>query len=228
MLIEVYADLICPWCFIGEARLAAALAARPQLKAEVRHRPFQLNPDMPPGGLPRRVYLRLKFGSEERFAQVQDAMERTGRSAGLAFAFARIERTPSTLEGHRLLAFAEPFGLQQALIARLYRAYFEEGVDIGDRDVLLSLAVEVGLPAAGSGRFLDSDEGVEAVVRSDREARHLGTTGVPFFLVNRRYALSGAQPPEVMIEMLDLVAQDAGADASLSAPAPHAGASAGF
>jgi len=227
MLIEVYADLICPWCYVGKARLAMALAARPQLRPELLHRPFQLNPDMPQGGLPRRVYLRLKFGSEERFAQVQDTIERTGRSAGIDFAFDRIERTPSTRDGHRLLAFAHPFGLQQALIDRLYRAYFLEGADIGDRDVLLSLAAQVGLPPEPVRHLLETDEGAEAIMRSDRQARHLGVTGVPFFVVDGRYALSGAQPPEVMIEMLDLVGQNSGGEPSLSAPERCEGAVAG-
>lgn len=204
MLIEIFADLICPWCYIGKHRLDQSLAERPTLRAELRWLPFQLNPDMPAGGMDRYMYLAAKFGGIERARQIYAVIEQTAARDGLPLNLDRVRRTPSTLDAHRLIRLADRRGRSNALTMALYRSYFQDGQDIGDRELLAYLAGKVGMDRDEAARHLAGDADVAAVKASDVQARQLGIQAVPCFIFNRRYAIAGAQEPAAFEPLFDL------------------------
>jgi len=206
MRIDIFSDFTCPWCFIGKRRLERALAARPQLaaRAELCWRSFLLNPDMPPEGMDRAVYLQHKFGSSSRSEQVYRNVARAGLAEGITFNFDVIKRTPDSMKAQRLLRFAAKRGLEAPLAEVLFSAYFLQGQDIGDSDTLTRLARSSGLPQKESQVFLESDAEAEAVRKEDREARRAGINAIPCFIVEGRDALPGAQPPESLLQLFDL------------------------
>lgn len=204
MSIDIVSDVACPWCYIGKRRLEAALAARNQPRPEIRWHPFQLNPDIPPGGVDRRTYLEDKFGGAERAREIYARVEAAGREVGIAFDFGRIQRQPNTLDAHRLIAWAQSMAEERAdgLVERLFNAYFSEGVNIGEIDGLVRLASEAGYDGAAARAHLGSDDGRAAIAVADERTKEMGVGGVPFFIFNRRLAVSGAQPPEILAEAL--------------------------
>jgi predicted DsbA family dithiol-disulfide isomerase len=206
--IDIYSDVICPWCFIGKRRLERALAERPVDGLTLRWCAFQLNPDMPAQGMDRQLYLQLKFGNASSAARIYRDIKAVGEEEDLPFAFDTIERTPNTIQSHRLIRFAGPRGCQGAVVEGLFGAYFLAGEDIGTPEVLLRVAEEAGLDRAEARAFLESDLEEEAVLREDREARRAGLQGVPTFIVNRKFALSGAHLPEVLHQMFDIGRRD--------------------
>jgi predicted DsbA family dithiol-disulfide isomerase len=206
--IDVISDVVCPWCYIGQRRLAAALARLPAgdvaRRAAIRWHPFQLNPDLPPEGISRKTYLEGKFGDPARAAQIYARVTAAGATAGIPFAFDRIERQPNTRDAHRVIAWAQAKRDASDLVERLFRAYFIEGRAIGDRDVLATIAGEAGFDPADARSMLDSVEGVDAIAVMDGRAREIGVQGVPFFIFNQHIAVSGAQEPDTL---LDAIAQ---------------------
>ena len=213
MLIEIHIDLICPWCFIGKRRLDRALALRPEAAVDIGWAPFQLNPDMPVGGMDRGRYLATKFGGVERASQVYQMIEQAALRDGLEVRFDRIRRTPRTVDAHRLVRLADRHGLSARMVEALFSAYFHHGLDIGDRDVLADLAARNGLDRASTARFLASDAEVASVRDSDLKARQLGIQAVPYFIFNHRFGVAGAQEVETFLPFLDL----AGGDAAIGA-----------
>lgn len=209
MLIEFFADLICPWCYIGWHRVLRAVAERPRRAVEIRWQPFQLNPDMPASGMERQMYLQAKFGSRERARQIYGVVEETARRDGIAIDLAKIKRTPNTLDAHRLIRFAESDGEPQALIGALFEAYFREGLDLSDREVLAGTAGRVGMDADRVRLMLAGDDELSSVRATDMIARQLGLHAVPCMVIDRRYALSGAQEPGSILPLLDLGAPTA-------------------
>ena len=207
MLIDVISDTICPWCFIGKRRLERALAERPELDAQVTWRPFQLNPDMPAGGLDRETYLTVKFGGKERAQRIYSAIREAGREDGIDFAFEAIARVPNTVDSHRLIHWSGAAGRQDAAVELLFRRYFLEGVDIGDREVLAQVAAEAGMDSKiVQARLADGDD-IDVVKVQDSHGRKQGITGVPFFIIGRKYSVSGAQAPNVFLQIFDLLAR---------------------
>lgn len=204
MLIEIFSDTICPWCFIGKRRLERALAMQPELDVEIRWRAFQLNPWMPPDGMERAAYLQAKFGAQDA-TRIYENIRAVGVGEGLDFRFDRIRRTPNTLDSHRLIRHAAAAGRQNETVEALFSAYFLEGRDIGSRAVLAEIADAAGLDADAARRFLDSDAEREAVAAEDAQARRMGIQGVPCFVLDRAYAVSGAQEPEYFLPLFDLV-----------------------
>jgi len=204
MRIDIYSDTVCPWCFIGKRRFERALAARPGTRVDVRWRPFQLNPDMPAGGMERQQYLALKFGGNLRARQLYDMIAETGRHEGIEFAFESIARTPSTLDSHRLIRFAAKRGADDELVEALFRGYFLESEDIGDVGVLARLADEVGLDGDEAAAYLASDRDRDLTQAEDLQARRMGIDGVPCFVVDGRYAVVGAQEPEAFLPLFEL------------------------
>jgi len=194
LTIDVISDVICPWCFIGKRRLEKALAGRP---ATVRWHPFQLNPDMPREGIERRSYRIKKFGSWERSQGLDAQMTAAGQGEGIAFNFDKMARTPNTLDAHRVIWLAGERGVQDAVVEALFFAYFTDGRDLSDRATLAEIAAEAGLDRAEVDELLAGDMGLDVVRAGEEQARRLGVSGVPFFVVNGRIALSGAQPPEL-------------------------------
>ena len=202
--VDIVSDTICPWCFIGKRRFEQALQ---QLKRDdilVAWRPFQLNPDMPAEGMTREAYLSAKFGGDERVRKVYGAIAETGRDVGIDFHFERIRRTPNTLQSHRLVKLAGRENLQDQLVEALFQAYFIDGRDVGDNAVLVDVAVQAGLMREDAERYLGSEEDRDEVSASDLYARRLGINGVPCFIVNRKYAVSGAQPADAFVQVFEL------------------------
>ena len=195
--IDVISDAVCPWCFLGKRKLAAALDLSGDIGAEIRWRPYQLDATIPPEGMRRVDYLTRKFGPE-RVGQMNTRLIEAGRETGIAFAFDRIERSPNTLDAHRLIRWAQPTGVQDAVVERLFKLYFEEGADIGDREILAGVAADHGFDRAMARRMLDAETDKDAVREEIAVARRMGVNGVPFFIFNGKYALSGAQPPEII------------------------------
>lgn len=204
MLIEVYADVVCPWCYIGERRLERALEQRPEVEVERRWRPFQLRPEMPADGRPWEEFAREKFGGEERaraaFAQVTEV----GAQLGIRFDFGRVASAPNTVDAHRLILLAAERGRQWEVADGLFRAYFTDGRDLNDRGALAEIAA-AGLDADEVALYLGRDSGVEEVWESQEEARRLGVNSVPFYVVDGRYAVVGGQSAETWVRVLDTV-----------------------
>jgi predicted DsbA family dithiol-disulfide isomerase len=208
--IDIVSDVICPWCYIGKRRLERALAAEPPGSFEVGWRPFQLNPEMPAEGMSRKDYLRAKFGESDggdRYRHVIAA----GLEEGIPFAFDRMQRTPNTVRAHRLNRFAERAGKQDAVVEALFLAYFVKALDVGDVDVLVDVAAGCGLDAAWVRDYLVSEEDDALIREEDAFARKIGIHGVPCFVVDRKFMVSGAQPPETFAQVFQRVRESAAA-----------------
>ena len=211
MRIDVYSDTVCPWCYLGKRRFELALAARPHYEPRVTWRPFGLNPDIPAEGVDRAAYLAGSIGTPERVAEVHTELTRRGEASGIQFRFDLIERTPNTRRAHLLMAHAARCGRQTAVMDRVMRAYFEEGCDIGDIEVLVRLAVESGLPERETRSALILRAGQDGVIAAERHAAVLGITGVPTFVFDGQYTISGAQEVGTFARVLDQVADFAAA-----------------
>ena len=211
MKVEIWTDVVCPWCYVGKRRFEKALATFDQRgHVEVVHRSFQLNPAAPRGETSaRRASLMLKYGlSEQQVDAMNVRMEQTAAEEGLHYDLAG-GVTGNTFDAHRLLHLAHDRGRQDEVIERLYRAYFTEKRSLFDHDSLVEVAGEAGLDRDEVRRMLATNDYADAVERDINEARRLGATGVPFFVIDDRYGLSGAQPPEVFGKALDRAWADA-------------------
>ncbi len=218
MRVSIVSDTICPWCYIGKRRFERARAGRPAELA-IEWRPFQLNPDMPADGVDRQRYMVAKFGSEKRVAEIFGAIEQAGEAEGIKFVFDRIARTPNTIDSHRLIEYAGQQGVQDQVVEALFRRYFEQGEDIGDRAVLAAAGVDGGLDEEAVENFLAGTDGVEHVRRESEAASRMGISGVPCFIFEGKYAVSGAQPPDVFERVFELAAA-AGNDSNAESPPP--------
>ncbi len=212
--IDVISDVVCPWCYLGKRRLARALDLMPEVVVMVRWRPFQLDPTIPPEGIDRDDYLTRKFGSLEAVADIHQRLTDQGREEGIDYRFERITRSPNTVDAHRLVRWAAPEGLQDLVVERLFAAYFTHGRDIGESDVLVAIAGESGLDEGEVAARLASDEDRGEVVGEVEDAFRMGVTGVPCFIIEHRYAVMGAHPPEMLAEAI--------AQAAAALPAPGA------
>lgn len=202
--LDVVSDAICPWCWIGKHQLERALAfvAPEDLRFTVHWRAFQLNPDLPREGVDRLAHRAMKFGSPERAAERDAEVAAAGAKVGLSFRHDLMARTPNTLAAHRLVRFAEPAGVQNAVVEALFRAYFTEGRDIGDPAELAACAASTGLDPHAVERFLASDEDAASVLGEDAAARSAGVNGVPSFFLNGHHLFTGALPAERSAEAL--------------------------
>lgn len=203
LAIDIVSDVVCPWCYVGRRRLAAALALRPDVPVALRWRPFQLDATIPAEGLDRKAYMARKFGSLERIAPVHATLTELGETLGIRFAFDAIARSANTLDAHRLIRFAFGHDLQDDVVGRLFGAYFEEGRDLGDRSVLADVAAAAGIARAEADAFLASGAETDAVRQEIGMAQELGIQGVPFFIFGGTHAVSGAEAPEVLVKALD-------------------------
>ncbi|MCU0706531.1 MAG: DsbA family oxidoreductase [Fimbriiglobus sp.] len=204
LTVDVFSDVICPWCYVGKRRLEAAVRQLPDLAVRVRWRAFQLNPAMPTEGMDRRAYRTRKFGTWERSLELDRQLTDTAALDGLAFAFDKIARTPNTFDAHRVLWLAEREGVQDAVAEALFKAYFVDGRNFGDRAELLAIAATAGLDRDRVTRLLDSDEGAAEVRADDAEARELGAESVPFFVIRGEtpVGIAGAVPTEMLVAAL--------------------------
>jgi predicted DsbA family dithiol-disulfide isomerase len=203
--IDIVCDVICPWCFIGKRRLERALEQRPELAVSITWRAFQLNPEMPQGGMARADYVAVKFGGAAHAARIYAAIAEAGAGENIAFAFGRIKRTPSTRDAHRLIRYATLAGNADPVVEALFAAYFEQGRDIGNRAILADIAAECGFVRGEVADWLAGETALEEVLGEDRSARRLGIAGVPCFILDGGYSISGAQEPEFFFPLFDLV-----------------------
>ena len=195
--IEIYSDVICPWCYVGKRRLERALRqVNNTVKTHVAWKPFQLNPTMPKDGMDRTAYLEAKFGSLDAFKEMEERLLEAGSTEQISFAFEKIARTPNTFLAHRLIWQAGIQGRQDAVVEQLFKGYFEEGLDIGSPSILAELADRAGL---GAGEFFKSEAGVTEVKVEESMGHRLGIRGVPYFVLGGTYGISGAQPPDVIL-----------------------------
>lgn len=198
--IDIVSDVVCPWCFVGKRRLERALAAEAPGEIVVGWRPYQLNPDLPPDGMDRREYMRAKFG-EERIAEIHKRLTAIGLEEGIPFDFDAIKRAPNTLKAHRLIKYAEAKGLQDQLVEALFTGYFMRGQDVGDTATLAGIAGALGMDTADVAAYLDGTDDEAETLEAIDFARQIGVQGVPCFIVERKYAISGAQSPEAFAQV---------------------------
>ncbi|PZF86965.1 DsbA family oxidoreductase [Micromonospora deserti] len=200
MEIEIYADVVCPWCYIGKRRLEQALASYDG-EVTVHYRPFQLDPSPVPRPRPLLDALADKFGGPDQARQMATHVAGVAAGAGLKLDFDRAVAA-NTFDAHRLISWASDQGRAAETVDALYRAHFTDGIDVGSRDALAALAAEAGLDGAEARRFLDSDERVEQLTAELAAARQLGVTSVPTFVLAGKYAVTGAQEPETLLAAL--------------------------
>ena len=202
--IDIVSDAICPWCYIGKRQLERALAtlAEEGLRFSVHWNPFQLNPDMPPEGRDRAAYRAMKFGDPERVRQIDERVAGAAADVGLPFRLDLIQRTPNTLDAHRLIWLAGREGVQDAVMEAVFAAYFTQGRDIGDRDVLADCAALGGMDRASVADFLAGAVAAQEMLAADRAAREANVNGVPSFFLDGYGLYSGAMPAATMAEAL--------------------------
>ncbi|WP_417208756.1 DsbA family oxidoreductase [Antarctobacter sp.] len=201
--LDIFSDPICPWCYIGKAHLDRALQDFPDHPFQIRWLPFMLNPDMPAAGMDRRAYLETKFGGKEGAVQAYLPVHENAEAAGLTLHLDTIAKTPNTVDAHRLIHWAGIEGRQTPVVSALFRAYFVEGRDIGDAEVLADVADDQGMDASLILRLLRSDEDRKEIVERDAAARGMGITSVPTFIVAGRHAVPGAQPPDLWRRVIE-------------------------
>jgi predicted DsbA family dithiol-disulfide isomerase len=207
MRIDIFSDTVCPWCYLGKRRFDLAIATRPQYEPRIAWRPFELNPDVPIEGVDRETYMKARVPDPERMAEAQADLTRLGESSGIQFRFDLISRVPNTRRSHLLIAHAARRGLQGPVKDRIMRAYFEEGCDTGDQEELVRLGVEAGLAAAEARNVLVLRSGQDGVIAAERHASVLGITGVPTYIFDGQYTISGAQDVGTFARVLDQVAE---------------------
>jgi predicted DsbA family dithiol-disulfide isomerase len=206
--VDVVSDVVCPWCFIGQKRLEKAAEAVPEIAVDIRWRPYQLDPTIPPEGKDRKQYMLDKFGSEERIRQIHATIEPLGAAEGITFDFAAMKVAPNTLDAHRVIRWAGTAGngVQNKLVGRLFQLNFEEGANLGDHGVLIGAACESGMDASVVETLLPTDADRGMVANEIATASRMGIRGVPCFLLEGKYAVMGAQDTETLADALRQVA----------------------
>jgi len=220
--LDIVSDPVCPWCYIGKAHLDRALAAAGGHPLVLRWRPFQLNPDLPAGGVDRQRYLEAKFGGPEIVRRLTEQVTAAAAAVGLELRHDRVARIPNTFDAHRLLRWAAIEGCQTATKAELFRRHFHDGEDISDPDVLAATAEAVGMEGTLVRRLLATDADRDTVREEDAAARAIGVTGVPTFILGGRYVLTGVQPSELWTRVIAELAEFAAA-AARAEPQPVTG-----
>jgi len=200
--IDVISDVMCPWCYIGKRRLEAALRSVPDLPVEVRWHPYQLDETLPPEGKDRTQYLHDKFGGPDRADAVYSQIAEAGAREGIDFAFDRIRVSPNTLDSHRLILWSRADGLQDEVVERLFKAYFIDGEDLTQPETLVRIADEAGMESDLVEQLLETDSDLKKTKQQIGQAHEMGVTGVPFFIIDGRFALSGAEKPETIAAAL--------------------------
>jgi predicted DsbA family dithiol-disulfide isomerase len=224
--LDIISDPICPWCYIGKARLDQAIAETGFDQFDISWRIFQLNPTMPTDGMDRREYLEAKFGGPKGAEQVYSRIRDTAAETGLDLDFDAIKRTPNTFDAHRLVRWAKSTGNQSAVVQQLFHRYFEKGEDISDREILLDVAESAGMERAVVAELLEGDADHDTLTEEENAARHMGVSGVPCFVIGGRHVIQGAQDvgtwKKVIAEIGEALANEA---AKVGSSRPASGAS---
>jgi predicted DsbA family dithiol-disulfide isomerase len=205
--IEIFSDVVCPWCYLGENRLQKAILAKsPQFEVSVHYRPFELNPELPENGVNQLEHLSEKFGSKSRVEAVHAQLTNLGEVEGVPFNFDKVSKLPNTFKAHRLIWLADKYGVQEKVVKALFSVYFAKGEDVGDETVLIKTGIDNGIPAEKLQGFFSSDEGLEAVRQLEQQAYQLGIQAVPSFVINDQFLVRGAQESNIFEEVLEKAA----------------------
>jgi len=204
LTIDLVYDTVCPWCYVGKRRLEEALALRGEIDIKINWWPFLLNPGIPKEGMPYDLYLSRRFGSVDRARKLNLSVEEAGQSSEIDFAFDNINKTPNSINSHRLVLYADRYGKGQSAMEALFYAYFVNGKDIGETEVLGEIGNRLGLDKNHLIAHLNGTDMVEEVYASNRQAHGMGITSVPTFILNRTNVISGGQPAEVIAKLIDI------------------------
>ncbi|MHA1523267.1 MAG: DsbA family oxidoreductase [Alphaproteobacteria bacterium] len=205
--VDIISDVMCPWCYIGKRRFERLAALRPDFSFQISWRPFQLDPTLPPEGLDRSLYLTRKFGDAQGIEAVYDPIRAAGIAENIAFDFDAIATSPNTLGAHRLIAWAHDAGTADQIVEALFISFFIEGRDIGNNEVLAEIAKGCGMDGARVLARLSSDEDLEKTRQAADQAREMGVSGVPTYIIDKHYVVEGAQSPENLASAFDRIAQ---------------------
>ena len=203
MQIEIFSDVVCPWCYIGKRRLDGILSSDAGRDLQITWRPYQLYPQLPEEGMSRDAFLRARFGADADPTAIYRRVQAEAEAEGLALDFAAIRTAPNTFRAHRLLSWAEPSGRQHELAEVLFRYHFRDGRDVGDPSELVAAAADAGLDADAAREMLAGHDEVDKVRAELSLAEAVGVTGVPFFVLAGKFAIPGAQPREVMLQLIE-------------------------
>jgi predicted DsbA family dithiol-disulfide isomerase len=214
LTIDIVSDVVCPWCYIGKRRIENALALVPDVPVEVRWRPFFLNPWVPRQGISREEYLTTKFGSVDAYNGIAGRVVAAANEEGLIYRPNLVKRQPNTIDCHRLIHWADARGLAADMKQRLMELYFRDGGDLTDTEVLVEAAADVGLDADDVRKRLATDEDVALVSAQAQEASDKGISGVPTYVFAQKYAVSGAQAPELLARAIRQVSAEVNAQAA--------------
>ncbi|MCW5911002.1 MAG: DsbA family oxidoreductase [Cyclobacteriaceae bacterium] len=207
--IDIVSDVVCPWCYIGKRRIEKAMdSLKDRFEFEVSYLPFELNAQVPKAGLDQKQYLADKFGGDDRFKQLSQHVTSVAATEGLKFDFDKQKVMPNTRDAHRVIWLARQEGKQLAVKEALMKAYFEDGVDLSKTENLLAIAVACGLSEQRVSAFLNSDEGLKEVMAMEHLNQQRGVSGVPFYIINDQYGISGAQPADVFVQALTQIGSE--------------------
>jgi len=213
--IDVVSDVMCPWCYVGKRRLEKALGMLPEgIEVEIKWRPFQLDPTIPPEGRDRQQYLSQKFGNAEQIAEKYEPIRQAGKKEGIGFNFDEITKSPNTVDAHRLIYWAQQAGLQNEMSEILFIAYFVDAKDLTDNAVLLDLAVEAGLEKDVVERLLQGDADRKDVEAEMQQYRQMGVQSVPTMIIGKKYAVVGAQEAETIAQVIEGIVEERKAEAT--------------
>lgn len=202
LVVDVISDVMCPWCYIGKKRLEKAIKSVPGIAVDVRWHPYQLDPTLPPEGKDRATYLNEKFGGAERAEAAYERVRQAGREEGIPFAFEKIEVSPNTLDAHRLILWSRSDDLQDEVVELLFKAYFVEGRNLAKAATLVEISAEAGMQSDLVEQLFETDSDLAKLKRQIDQASEMGVTGVPFFIIDGRFALAGAEDPATIAAAL--------------------------
>lgn len=201
--IDVVSDVVCPWCYIGKRRLEKAIELlKNEFELAINYLPFELNPNMPKEGRNQKEYLTTKFGSEERYVQLTENVSKIAAEEGLRFDYKRQQVSPNTRDAHRLIWLAGKEGHEQQVVEALMKAYFEEGADLTSNANLLDIVSRAGLNRVKAEALLNSEDGLVEVEYLEQLNHQRGISGVPFYIINKKYGISGAQIPSTIVKTI--------------------------
>lgn len=207
--IDVVSDVVCPWCYIGKRRLEKAMQQlSSEYTFEVEYHPFELNPQMPAQGANQRAYLVDKFGSEDRYEQITNHTTQVAATEGLTFNFDKQNTSPNTRKAHAIVQLAKLNGKELAVVEDLFKAYFTEGVDLSNDENLIAVAVQAGLERESVALVLADENALRNIAVMEKEMSKLGISGVPFYIINSKYGVSGAQTPETFVQVFKEVSKE--------------------
>lgn len=210
VVIEMVSDLVCPWCWLGKRRIDEAIALVPEIDVQLLFRPFELDPTIPAGGYDYKEYMKQKFGSDtgkDRANTMRDALIAYGEAEGIPYRFDKITRRPNSMDAHRIVRWAQGQGKGAEAKEALFKAFFQDGKDIGDHKVLVGLSGDIDLNPDVVADLLASDADGDEVRKEAEQFRQMGISGVPTYIANRTLAVQGAESAEKLAKFLTSAAQ---------------------